>query len=527
MPMSTTPPCTTDDAGTPRAAAGTTSVSVLPNELLVAVFSHLDASSSLEPRFRDDASTLMDAYHAARGPRCRRHPHHHHHPSRSHPLKSASLVCRRWRAAVLPRLFRHVLWTLRRLEEPLPSSSGVHGQGFEALAFLQRHGLRAVESVMLHVPCPEHLIDDPTELVGRYGLVPSTVAQQQQQQQHEDEAEEDADSVVLSETASLVLADGNSHATWANTWFWDMLFAVVDPLRISILAAPVVLATMLSRKVYTQCQPLMMTRYHLLSVSRPDRGPPPPEREGDDPGDEDEDDALSQDSTPPPTRSLLAPLCDNLPCELFAPSRRWTALLANEGSSVSIYKSDAYGAIPPSPLLSLFASRDPQTRRFLRRSLRRLAYVAVMPMATHVQSALLVACPALRLEELYIQVMPRGVAIVHGGGGPDSGGHGRFEGLDMEDLVMERDSVYGLLFACIFIPGPRPRWEALRVFETGDAEGDEVAWAEAVETVQASTSCWDVERRGRFVRNLAKEASRQRRRNANLPMQGLSPPPPP
>lgn len=524
MPMSTTPPCTTHDAGTPKAAACTTSVSVLPSELLVAVFSHLDASSSLEPRFRDDASTLMDAYYAARGPSCRRHPHHH-------PLKSASLVCRRWRAAVLPRLFRHVLWTLRRLEEPLPSSPGAHGEGFEALAFLQRHGLRAVESVVLHVPCPEHLIDDPTELVGRYGLVPSTAAQQQQQQpQHEDEGEEDAESVVLSETASLVLADGNSHATWANTWFWDMLFAVVDPLRVSILAAPVVLATMLSRKVFTQCQPLMMTRYHLLSVSRPDRSPPPPEHEDDDPEDEGEDEALSQASTTTTTttRSLLAPPCDNLPCELFAPCRRWTTLLANEGSSVSIYKSDAYGAIPPSPLLSLFASRDPPTRRSLRRSLRRLAYVAVMPMATHVQSALLVACPALRLEELHVQVMPRGVAIVHGGGGgPDAAGHGRFEGLDMEDLVMERDSVYGLLFACIFIPGPRPRWEALRVFETGDAEGDEVAWAEAVETVRASASCWDVERRGRFVRNLAREASRQRRRNANLPMQGLSPPPPP
>ncbi len=89
---------------------------------------------------------------------------------------------------------------------------------------------------------------------------------------------------------------------------------------------------------------------------------------------------------------------------------------------------------------------------------------------------------------------------------------------------MERDSVYGLLFASIFIPGPQPQWEALRVFETGDADADEVAWAEAVETVRASTSWWDVESHGRFVRDLARENGRRRKRNAASQTQSLSPP---
>lgn len=499
------------DAARPRTAAARASIHDLPNELLVAIFFHLDGPSSLEPLFHEDASTLLDTYYAARVRGCRRH----------YPLKAASLVSRRWRAAVLPRLFKHVLWTFTRLEEPPPQvyrrkdgggSGGDVADWFDVLAFLRRNGLggAGVESMMLHVPCPEHLIDDPTELVGRYGLVPSSTGGVGALPPHHHHAaareesveEEDADSIVLSETASLVVAEVNGHATWANTWFWDMLFAVVDPLRVSFLAAPVVLATILSRKVFTRCQPLMMTRYHLLSVSRDDRS-----RTDDAPSDDDNDGVDGDDF--PGLTTYPAPSCDNLPCELFA-HRRWTALLANEGSSVSIYKSDGYGEIPPSPLLSLLGSRDGPTRRFLRRSLRRLAYVAVMPMATHVQTTLVAAAATAhwRVQELFIQVMPRGV---------DPHDDARFEGLEMEDLLMERDSVYGLLFASIFLPGPQPAWEPLRVFETGDAQ-DVVAWSEAVETVRASSACWDVESHGRFVRNLARETGRRRRRqSAELP----------
>ncbi|KAJ6789062.1 hypothetical protein PWT90_00364 [Aphanocladium album] len=516
------------DADAAAAAAlrplSSSSISIhdLPNELLAAVFSHLASPSSLEPLFRDDASTILDTYYAARGRR----------PSRRHPLKSASLVSRRWRAAVLPYLFRHVLWTFRRLEEPPAEAYAQEGGGggaglhaaaawFDVLAFLQRNRLGgAVESLMLHVPCPEHLIDDPTELVGRYGLVPSSISSAAGSTTTTGRGgdgceDEDAESIVLSETASLVVAEVNGHATWANTWFWDLLFSVVDPLRISFLAAPVVLATMFSRKVFTRCQPLMMTRYHLISVSRRDRdsSSPTPQESDNDLDDDDDDD-------PSPT-THPAPLCDNLPCELFA-HRRWTSLLANEGSSVSIYKSDAYGEIPPSPLLSLLGSGDPATRRFFRRSLRSLAYVAVMPMATHIQTTL--AASALvprRLEELFVQVMPRGVYLhdeEHRGGGSS------FEGLELEDLLMERDAVYGLLFESIFIPGPQKEWEPLRVFETGDAD-DVVAWSEAVETVRASSSWWDVESQGRFVRNLARETGRRRRRrSAEGPAQVFSTP---
>lgn len=294
----------------------------------------------------------------------------------------------------------------------------------------------------------------------------------------------------MSETSSLVVAEANGHATWANTWFWELLAEVLDPLRVTVIAAPVVMATMLSRKVFTRCQPSLMTRYHLLSLARADRSSPAPAL---DPADED-------DVVPEPTVHP-APACDNLPCELFS-LWAWTSLLANEGSSVSIYKTDSYGEIPPSPFLSLLGSHDPATRRFLRRSLRRLSYVAIMPMATHIQTTLCSsALVPRRLEELFVQVMPRGVDL----------SAFSYEGIEMEDLIMERDSVYGLLFAGIFVPGPAPEWDPLRVFETGDAESDEVAWAEAKEAVRASSSCWDVDGRGRFVRNLARESERRQR----------------
>lgn len=517
----------------PRQLSSTSSSGInhLPNEPLTAIFSHLDASSSLERRFRDDASTLLDDYYAARGRR----------PSRKHPLKSSSLVSRRWRAAVLPFLFRHVLWTFQRLEEPPAEAYQAAGGdldqvadsfGFAGLAHLRRHGLTAcVDSVTLHVPCPEHLIDDPAELVGRYGLVPNTSSSPASSGHHggggggEESYDDDNDSIIMSESGSLVVAEVNGHATWANTWFWDLLFAVVDPLRVSFLAAPVVLATMFSRKVFTRCQPLMMTRYHLISVSRSERAssvqqPPQPQPSSSSSSslplshsntDADEDDGDYDDASPDPGIAHHAPPCDNLPCELFS-RHRWTSLLANEGSSVSIYKTDAYGEIPPSPLLSLLASRDPATRRFFRRTLRCLAYIAIMPMATHIQSTIAASSLVPRhLEEFFIQVMPRGIDLEH---------DASFQGLEMDDLIMERDSVYGLLFASIFIPGPQREWEPLRVFETGDA-ADDVAWAEAVETVRASTSRWDVESQGRFVRNLVRETGRRRRRSTESLLQAL------
>ncbi|OAA63019.1 hypothetical protein ISF_04895 [Cordyceps fumosorosea ARSEF 2679] len=294
--MSETPPprlptAIAGDNHDARRRSGPPSLDDLPNELFVEIFSYFSAASTLEPRFRDDASTIMDDYLAARGSSPYHHLHHHRHSNDSQtrtPLKAISLVCRRWRDVILPCLFRHVLWTFRRLEQPPASGGGEPDddvERLELLAFLRRNRLGdAVKGITLHVPCPEHLIDDPTELVGRWGLVPDSTAAALISPKDEEGGGQDEDDVgvVLSDSVSLVLADVNGHATWANTWFWALLFRVVtDPLRVSLLAAPVVLATMISRKVFTRCQPQLMTRYHLLSVSRPPPGcqldhPPPP-----------------------------------------------------------------------------------------------------------------------------------------------------------------------------------------------------------------------------------------------------------
>ncbi|EGX95605.1 hypothetical protein CCM_00259 [Cordyceps militaris CM01] len=455
----------------------------LPDELLVLVFAHFDDSSRLAPRFREDPVTLLETYHAAA----------HRGRGRHNPLKNISLVCHRWREVVLPRLFRHVLWTFRRLQEPEPGldEAAAVAAGFELLVFLRRRrfgAAAAVEGLTMLVPCPEHLMDDPTELVGRFGLLPHAGVVGAE----EDDDEDMAESVILSETASSIgLPEDAGHATWPNTWFWDMLWSVVDPLRVSIIAAPVVLATMLSLKVFIRCQPLLMTQYHIFSVSRADRRP-----------------AAARDDTPLPdpvvsaaTMAASAPPSDDdgpFPCELLPPARSWSCLVVNEGSSVSIYKTNGYGQTPPSALLSLLAANN---HRALRASLRRLEYVAVMPMATHLRAVAALVPP--RLEALYVQIMPRGVDV----------GGGRFEGLDMEDLLTERDSVYELLFGAIFVPGPRPEWQALRVFETGDVDVDDgTAWAEAVETAQASASCWEVAEKGRLVRNIVREEAERRRR---------------
>ncbi|KAK6839176.1 hypothetical protein PG987_005042 [Apiospora arundinis] len=118
-------------------------------------------------------------------------------------LKSASRTNKLWRALALPILFRNVLWRPRL--SSLSPSDGLHPAPL--LRFLLDRGLkRQVLTFTLLVDFADQQIE------------PSRVAYQ----------------IHPSDLETL----------------WDQLFAVIDPLRFTIIAPPATLAALLSRMLF-------------------------------------------------------------------------------------------------------------------------------------------------------------------------------------------------------------------------------------------------------------------------------------
>jgi hypothetical protein len=461
----------------------------LPNELITHILSYLDTPSVLEPLFRENAATFLDEYYEARMPDISSDNSDGESESNENrpykycaPLKAASCINRRWRHATLPYLFRYAIWTFKRLEQPDvddEAASGVAEEQLpEFLRFLRNNDLgRCMDGLTIHVKYPKKFVGKDRKHVGRYGILPSTKWQASSQ-------------CADSETSGAVVpADTVGHSTWDNTWFWKMLLSELDPLRISLVSSPAILATMLSRKIFVNTAAAFRMRHHIISVSRESRDSSSTFNARDM---KESLEQASKDGTRARERRYSAPPCDNLPCELFS-LRPWKTLFVNEGSSLPVYSTEIYGDMPPSPFLSIMCSEDPSTVYMLTETLRVLTYVAILPMATHIQASIYKLAPP-KLEQLNMQIMPRDIDTREF----------LYDGVDMEDIISERDNVYALLFASIFIPVPDPIWAPLRVFETADTS-DEVAWGEAVETVKSSRSYWDVVAEGRLVKNLIRE----------------------
>ena len=471
-----------------------TSLQCLPNELITHILSYLDTSSVLEPLFRENAATFLDEYYEARTPDISSDdiegkPIQDRSYKYCAPLKAASLVNRRWRHAALPHLFRYAIWTFKRLERPDmgedydEAASGVAEDKLpDFLHFVRNNHLGGcIDGLTIHVKYPKKFVGKDAKHVGRYGILPSTKRQPSRNQ--------GVDSETPSGSGALVRADTVGHSTWDNTWFWQILLSELDPLRISLVSSPAILATMLSRKIFVNTAGAFRMRHHIISVSRESRDASSTFNVT---AIDEYLDQISKEGTRARERRYSAPPCENLPCELFS-LRPWTCLFVNEGSSLPVYSTEVYGDMPPSPFLSIMCSEDPSTVYMFTETLRVLTYVAILPMATHIQASVYQLAPP-KLEQLNMQIMPRDIDTREF----------IYDGVGMEDIISERDNVYALLFASIFIPRPDPIWAPLRVFETADTS-DEVAWGEAVETVKSSRSCWDVVAEGRLVKNLVRE----------------------
>lgn len=350
-------------------------------------------------------------------------------------LKPATLVCKSWRSLALPGLFQHVLW-----RPQVSSLSAFTLNPIPLLRFLEDNHLdRSVHTFTL-------LVDFVDEWADAHRRTP--------------------------QIRSVDLE-----------WFWDQLFAVIDPLRFTIIAPPTTLAAFLSRMLFLDDAWSFDMPYHILSLSRTERDSPSSTGRHLDTSLSDpkiaaakSDSEGSQPATTVAGSSSRAPVsCSSHrrapPCLLFT-ARRWTALLLNEGSSTKVYRTyEFFLRRPPSMLGALLGCEEfPNDTPLVPSSVVEFSYVAIFPLSTQLQ---ILAHNLPRIDRLFVRLTP-GPGSRHLLEDPAEMRH-----IDPADLWMERDTAYKTLIrgilatifpaAAIIDPADRnSNWTALQVFESGD-----------------------------------------------------------
>ncbi|KDN66136.1 putative F-box domain-containing protein [Colletotrichum sublineola] len=410
------------------------SIEDLPNEILAQIFSHLDRPAPSDSKLHDQPSSFMlqNLFF-------------------DRDLKATSLVCKRWRDAILPALFRHVVWTFDRFELPLMEETGDPASAMDFLVFLRTNDLtNYVKSLTLFVEDAMGGISDGTS------------------------------SATLMETG---FANKASYSEDYN-WLWRTIFQHIDPVRFTIIASPRVMAQLLSRMLFLGDAWNFSMPQHVLSLSRKDKTTATTRYKS--------TATASSSQSPQPEASHQK----RVPCDLFT-IRPWQALLLNEGSSTRVYKTyEFYLKRPPSILGALLgAEESPNDEPLVTPSIRDLSYVGIFPLSSHFNT-LVQNIP--RLDRLFVQLVPRNDILQD---------VEEMRHVDVADLWMERNTAYSMLFRELFDPDVGSPWLELQVFESGDA-ADKEAWEMAVQFVQFSgVQGWKVESEGIFVRDEGGDAS--------------------
>lgn len=473
-----------------------TTISCLPAELLLHILTYLDSPAPSDHRLHDQPHVDML--------RCPGDP-------RSQTLKNISCVSRRWRAVVLPLLFRHTVWSCDRLDlmraQASQAAASCHppsaaGGAIPPLSFLRETGLASrVESLTLVVTDARETSGPAAGDIGtyrrgdgsgHYGYSPEPLSPLPWGSPRPARGGSERD-LVFNE-------DGN--------WLWDLVFGLVRPSRFTLVASPRMLASLLARMLFLGDEWSFGQNHHVLSLSIGDE--PMETTDGVDssrvesPGREDrnslEDGNLLEGEgtgTSPPSSSSSFSSGSLLnrprptPCTLFT-IRPWTSLLLNEGSSTRVYKTYEYFHKRPPSLLGalLGAGPSPNDSPLVPPTCRELRYVGIFPLSSHV-GTLVALLP--RVERLFVQLVPRNDILL------DRGEMGH---LDMDDLWAERNAAYGKIIAKMLDGSDAAgNWRHLGEFESGDA-ADRESWELAVGFVEArrDSTDWRVEREGVFVK---------------------------
>ncbi|KAK4104436.1 hypothetical protein N658DRAFT_492537 [Parathielavia hyrcaniae] len=419
----------------------------LPPELLLCIFDFLDGAppSSTYKRLRGQPSDGM-----LQNPYC--------------PLKTLSLVSTRWRAILRPLLFRAVLWTLTQSAFDSIWTSGPVGR-IPVLDFLLAHDLgRHVRSLTIMV-CKRAAAEAPAE---------STSSVQRARQS----------------LRMLMGFVGLSYNDDQNTWFWDMMFRVINPLRVTIIASPRTLSQVLSCRflVGTSGPHSAGDALHILSLSRRSRVESTSQRPSESsPG-------APSSGFPPPSDSSWDwrnPIRNTL-----MSIKPWTHLLLNENSSIRVYANRHYlDPHPPSILASLLGFGSPGDGGMIPPTVTSLTYVAIFPAVAHFRQ-LVDHLP--RIDHLRVQLAPLDDAQFE---------MGEIDFNTATSLWVGFHACYEPIFRNLLRHGHKPRgnppleplspnWRRLHRFEAVDCD----AQNDSPQLVQLCHAGWHSWRTGVFVK---------------------------
>ncbi|KAL7795947.1 hypothetical protein V8C37DRAFT_372619 [Trichoderma ceciliae] len=445
-------------------------ISQLPNELISYILDFLDVPSVFEQRQYDDPANIPSPL----GAEDKQDKPDHDAMCLSDPrdplrgtIKSASLVCHLWRRCLLPLLFRNVVWRFQRItrpsewEDPLSTVAEL-----EFLRFLTRNGLaRCVDSLTIIIDYPVSEVGQDTRHHTNWGILPSHCP-----------------ALVRQGPDGGLAASGPASDPYpkrqSNNWLWQTIFDNLDLLAIDLISSPAILASLLGLPINLSGSWIFRQRFQILSLSRPAETRQQSAAN------------LSHSTAAPTNASSLNRASTAVPCSLFS-IRPWESMLLNEGSSVKVYTTYEYfHHAPPSLLPALLDASDESMKPLLRSTLRSFSYIAIFPLATHINDVLIPRIPAL--ERFYIQIVPRAPSFAED--------DYRHPAMDISDLWMERNTAYAQLVMAIFDPPPLGSWSSLQYFETGDAI-DREAWEQAVRyVIFAAGATWKVAGEGKFVR---------------------------
>ena len=303
-----------------------TAIEDLPNEVLDNIFYFLDSPAPSASKLHDEPIFELTS-------------------SATSPLKSSSLVSKRWRSAALHLLFKHACLTVMSGElTPRPI---MNDEVEPLLNFLQERKLSIwVQSFTLCI-CDKKVADTTN---GAYKL------------------------------------DDFSG-------FWTTIFNTIDPHTITISAPAQALGSLTNCCVYAEDAWAFAVSYHTLQLSRTTpvepATPPLQSRQG------------TAERMPQASCSRISL---NSASKLFD-VRPWTSILLNEGSFIKIYSSYEYFLKhPPSILPDLVGTDLPSKKPLLPPTIRDFSYIALFPTSPHFQ---LLTRHFPRLDRLYVQLVPR------------------------------------------------------------------------------------------------------------------------
>jgi hypothetical protein len=299
-------------------------VRALPNEILDNIFIRLDTAAPSDSKLYDEPTFDLTF-------------------SKNNDLKSSSLVCWRWRRAVLPLLFKHMCLLIRDPGMPKPI---MRNEYFALADFVRRNGLKSV-------------ITSFALCIRNVGFRPFF-------------------------TTYLEMKENNFAP------FWTKLFEIMHPLDVKIVAPVSVLGLITGCNVSFENYDYFQAPYHYLQlrlpIAKPASGPPSSASSQDEQEEQEERD---------PVR----------PSALFE-SRPWTGLLLNEGSFIEAYKrEDFHEKEAPSILEDLVGDNGKGIHTaMIPPTVRDFSYIAIFPTSTHFHKVTR-CCP--RLDRLYTQFVAR------------------------------------------------------------------------------------------------------------------------